>query len=46
MEPEMGDGLPSRSLIVQGGSTGPGLEAGELHSKSPCRGGPIDEEIV
>ena len=37
-EPEMGDGLPSRSLAVQGGSTGPGVVAGESHSKSPLSG--------
>ena len=45
-EPEMGDGLPSWSLAVQGGSTGPGVAAGESHSKSPRQGGPVDEDIV
>ena len=46
VEPEMGDGLPSRSLAVQGGSTGPGVAAGESHSASPHQGGPVDEDIV
>ena len=45
-EPEMGDGLPSRSLVVQGGSTGPGVAAGESHSESPRQGGLVDEDIV
>ena len=45
-EPEMGDGLPSRSLVVQSGSTGPGVVAGESHSESPRQGGPVDEDIV
>ena len=45
-EPEMGDGLPSRSLVVQGGNTGPGVAAGESHSESPRQGGPVDEDIV
>ena len=45
-EPEMGDGLPSQSLVVQGGNTGPGVAAGESHSKSPHQGGPVDEDIV
>ena len=45
-EPEMGDGLPSRSLVVQSGSTGPGVAAGESHSESPRQGGPVDEDIV
>ena len=45
-EPEMGDGLPSRSLVVQSGSTGPGVAAGESHSKSPRQGGPANEDIV
>ena len=42
----MGDGLPSRSLVVQSGSTGPGVAAGESHSESPRQGGPVDEDIV
>ena len=42
----MGDDLPSRSLAVQGGSTGPGVATGESHSESPRQGGPIDEDIV
>ena len=42
----MGDGLPSRSLAVQSGSTGPGVAAGESHSESPRQGGPADEDIV
>ena len=42
----MGDGLPSRSLVVQGGNTGPGVAAGESHSESPHQGGPVDEDIV
>ena len=46
VEPEMGDGLPSRSLVVQGGSTRPGVAAGESHSESPRLGGPVDEDIV
>ena len=46
VEPEMGDGLPSRSLVVQGGNTGPGVAAGESHSESPHQGGPVDEDIV
>ena len=45
-EPEMGNDLPSRSLIVQSGSTGPGVAAGESHSESPRQGGPVDEDIV
>ena len=45
-EPEMGDGLPSRSLVVQSSSTGPGVAAGESHSESPRQGGPVDEDIV
>ena len=45
-EPEMGDGLPSRSLVVQSGSTGPGVAAGESHSESPRQGGLADEDIV
>ena len=42
----MVDGLPSRSLVVQGGNTGPGVAAGELYSESPRQGGPVDEDIV
>ena len=45
-EPEMSDGLPSRSLAVQGGSTGPRVVAGGSHSESPHQGGPVDEDIV
>ena len=45
-EPEMGDGLPSRSLVVQGGNIGPGVAAGESHSESPRQGGPVDEDIM
>ena len=45
-EPEMGDGLPLRSLVVQGGNTGPGVAAGEPHSESPHQGGAVDEDIV
>ena len=45
-EPEMGDGLPSRSLVVHSGCTGPGVAAGESHSESPHQGGPVDEDIV
>ena len=45
-EPKMGGGLPSRSLVVQSGSTGPGVAAGESHSESPHQGGLVDEEIV
>ena len=45
-EPEMDNGLPSRSLVVQGGNTGPGVAAGESHSESPRQGGPVDEDIV
>ena len=45
-EPEMSDSLPSRSLVVQGGSTRPGVAVGESHSENPCQGGPADEEIV
>ena len=46
LEPEMGDGLPSRSLVVQGDSTRPRVVAGESHSKRPRLGGLVDEEIV
>ena len=42
----MGEGLPSRSLAVQGGNTGPGVVAGESHSESPRQGGRVDEDIV
>ena len=42
----MDDGLPSRSLAVQGGSIGPGVAAGESHSESPRQGGLVDEDIV
>ena len=45
-EPELGDGLPSRSLVVRRGSTGPGVAAGESQSESPHQGGPVDEDIV
>ena len=45
-EPEMVDALPSRSLVVQGGSIGPGVAAGESHSKRPRLCGLADEEIV
>ena len=45
-KPEMDDGLPSQSLIVEGGSIGPEVAVGESHSKSPHQGGPTDEEIV
>ena len=45
-EPEMGDGLPTRPLAVQGGSIGPGVAAGEPHSGSPHQGGLVDEDIV
>ena len=45
-EPEISDGLPSRLLTVQGGSTGTRVAAGESHSKSPRHGGPADKEIV
>ena len=46
VEPEMGHGLPSRSLAVQCGSTRPGVAAGESYSESPCQGGLANEEIV
>ena len=45
-ELNMGDGLPSWSLVVQGGSLGPGVAVGELHSKRPSLSGLADEEIV
>ena len=45
-EPEMGDGLPSQSLVAQSGSTGPGVAAGESHSESPRQVGPVDEDIL
>ena len=45
-EPEMGDGPPSSSLVVQGGSIGPRVVVGESHSKSSCQGGLVDEKIV
>ena len=45
-EPEMGGKLPSRLLVVQGDSTGPGVVAGESDSKRPRQDGPVDEEIV
>ena len=45
-ESEMGDSLPSRSLVVQGGSTGQEVATGESHSKRPSLSGSVDEEIV
>ena len=41
VEPKMGDGLPSRSLVVQSGNAGPGVVAGESHSESPVRVGQL-----
>ena len=37
---------PSQSLVVEGGSTKPGVAARESHSESPREGGPVGEEIV
>ena len=46
VEPEMGDGLPSWSLVVQRGNTGPGVVAGESQSERRSLSGPADEEIL
>ena len=45
-EPEMGDGLPSRSLAVQGVSTGPGVAVGVTQCESPDLDGPTDEIVL
>lgn len=44
-EPEMGDDPPSWSLVVQGGSTGPGVVAGEPQSARPSLSGTADDTI-
>ena len=45
-ELEMGDGLPSRSLAIQSGSTRLGVVAGDSHSKRRSLSGLADNEIV
>ena len=37
----MGDGFPSRSLAIQGGSTRPGVAAGSHIAKVPVRVGQL-----
>ena len=45
-KPEMGNSLPSWSLVVQGGNTKSRVAAREPHSESPHEGGLVGEEIV
>ena len=44
-EPGMGDGLPSRTGLDRVVSLGPGVAAGESHSKRPSLSGPADGTI-
>ena len=44
-EPEMGDGLPSRTGLDRVVSLGPGVAAGESHSERPSLSGPADGTI-
>ena len=44
-EPEMGDGLPSRTWLNRVVSLGPRVIAGESHSKKPSLSGPVDEVV-
>ena len=44
-EPGMGDGLPSRTRLDRVVSLGPGVAAGESHSKRPSLSGPADGTI-